>query len=48
MSSVFVTYGYNVDPIEVKELLRINITLRSPIEKGEAFVARLREVLDMA
>jgi hypothetical protein len=44
----FVTYGYNVDLIEVKELLHIDLTLKSPIEKGETFVTRLRKASDMA
>jgi predicted aspartyl protease len=48
MSPFFVTHGYNVDPIEIDEPLRTISTSRSPIERGEAFVSRLREASDMA
>jgi hypothetical protein len=48
MSPFFITYGYNVDSIEIDELLRTISTSRSLIERGEAFVSRLREASDIA
>jgi predicted aspartyl protease len=48
MSPFFATHGYTIDPIQIDEPLRTNPGSRSPIEKGEAFVAKLNEASDIA
>ena len=48
-SPFFLTHGYNLDPIELKEPLDPSIVdTRSPRAKAEDFVHRLREAQDVA
>ena len=46
ISPFFAIYGYDVSPIEINELLKIKG--ESPIAKGEAFLAKLREATKIA
>ena len=48
MSPFFATHRYNIDPIQIKERLRADLSSKSPIERGEAFVSRLQEASDIA
>jgi hypothetical protein len=46
LSPFFATHGYHVDPIRTEEPLRQSGL--TPVERGEAFVARLREASEWA
>jgi len=46
ISPFFATHGYDVNPIEIDEPLRTKG--ESPMAKGEAFLAKLREATEMA
>jgi transposase InsO family protein/predicted aspartyl protease len=48
MSPFFATHGYHIDPISINEDVPLRTSGSSPIAKGEAFVARLKEASDLA
>jgi len=45
-SPFFVTYDYNIDPIKIEELLRIESSI--PIAKGETFISKLKNATEIA
>ena len=46
MSPFFATHGYNIEPIKVKESLRIEG--KTPITQGEALISKLKEATEVA
>jgi len=48
MSPFFATHGYDIEPIQVANDVQLREQGRSPIARGEAFVAKLRDATEWA
>src|SRR6185437_9470888 len=48
ISPFFATHGYEIEPIQVADDIQLREQGRSPIARGEAFVAKLRDAIEWA